>query len=330
MMKWKKSAITILGAALFLAGCGTSSKQTKETGDSTGDKEIFNIGITQISEHPSLDSAQEGFKKALEDAGLEVNYDIQNAQDDNSANDTIATNLVHSKVDLIFANSTPSAQASLSKTTDIPIIFTSVTDAVAAELVQSMEKPGGNVTGTIDMHPEAIQNTLKFMKEELGAATIGTIYNAGEQNSRAQVDNVKKILDNLGLKLEEASVATTADVKQAAESLIGKVDAFYIVTDNTVIKAIESVVSVADEKKLPLLTAELDSLDRGAFAAFGFDYYDIGYEAGEIAVQVLKGEKKPSEIPVQPPQQLKLKMNKKTAETIGVKIKPEWEAELVE
>src|SRR5690606_34208710 len=128
----------------------------------------YKVGVTQIVEHPSLNAAFDGFKKALEDAGLDVEYDIQNAQNDNSANTTIANNLVSSGVDLIFANSTPSAQAVAGATSDIPIVFTSVTDAVSAELVASMESPGGNVTGTIDNHPEAIPTTMKFLKEELG------------------------------------------------------------------------------------------------------------------------------------------------------------------
>ena len=133
----------------------------------------YKIGVTQIVEHPSLNAAYDGFKKAIEDAGLDVEYDIQNAQNDNSANTTIANNLVSTGVDLIFANSTPSAQAAASATQEIPIIFTSVTDAVSAELVASMENPGGNVTGTIDNHPDAIPNTMKFLKEELERKMLG-------------------------------------------------------------------------------------------------------------------------------------------------------------
>ena len=204
--------------------------------------------------------------------------------------------LVSSGVDLIFANSTPSAQAVAGATKDIPIVFTSVTDAVSAELVESMESPGGNVTGTIDTHPDAIPNTMKFLKEELGAKNVGMVFNAGEQNSRAQVDAVKEHVEDMDMNVVEASVSTSAEVKQATESLIGKVDAFYIITDNTVVSALESVISVANDNKIPMMVGEFDSVKRGGLGAYGFEYYDIGYEAGQMAVKILKGESKPADI----------------------------------
>lgn len=331
MNKFKPLLSLGLASMLLLAGCG----QSEETGtkDSDSKKEVVEIGVTQIVEHPSLDAAFSGFKKALEENGFvegdNVEYDVQNAQGDMNNNSTIANNLVGNKVDLIFANSTPSAQAALSATQDIPIVFTSVTDPIGAQLVQTMEEPGANVTGTTDSHPDAIPNTLKFIKDELGLTKVGLIYNAGEQNSVAQVEAVKSLLNEIGLEPVEASVSTSAEVKQAAESLVGRAESFYIVTDNTVVSAIESVVNVANENDMPLLTAELDSLDRGAFAAFGFEYYDIGYEAGLKAAQILKGEKQPSEIPVQYPQNLMLVINENTANEIGVEVKGEWEAELI-
>ena len=262
--------------------------------------------------------------------GLEVEYDVQNAQNDNSSNTTIANNLVGSGVDLIFANSTPSAQAVAVATQDIPIVFTSVTDAVSAELVESMESPGGNVTGTLDSHPEAIPTTMKFMKEELGVKNVGMVFNSGEINSRTQVDAVKAILEEMDMNVVEASVATSADVKQAAESLIGKADAFYIITDNTVVSALESVIDVANANKIPTMVAEFDSVKRGGLGAYGFEFYDIGYEAGQMAVKILKGESTPAELPVQIPQNLKFIMNKEAADAIGLEIKDEWNAELTE
>ncbi|HEY4554481.1 MAG TPA: ABC transporter substrate-binding protein [Bacillaceae bacterium] len=331
----KKSAIAIFSAALILSACGSKTSEPADKGGNAskggGDADkTYKIGVTQIVEHPSLNAAFDGFKKALEDAGIKAEYDPQIAQGDNSANTTIANNLVSAGVDLIFANSTPSAQAAASATKDIPIVFTSVTDAVGAELVESMEKPGGNVTGTIDSHPDAIPNTMKFLKEELNAKNVGMVFNSGEQNSRAQVDSVKKLLESMDMKVVEASVATSADVKQAAESLVGKADSLYIITDNTVVSALESVVSVANDNKMPMMVGEFDSVKRGGLAAYGFEYYDIGYEAGQMAVKILKGEAKPSDLPVQVPQKLKLVMNKKTAEAIELEIKDEWNAEFSE
>ncbi|QFG00727.1 BMP family ABC transporter substrate-binding protein [Psychrobacillus glaciei] len=320
---WKKMMAVIFSTTLILAACG-------DGGEKAGSSKKYKIGVTQIVEHPSLNAAYDGFKKALEDAGIDAEYDSQIAQGDNSANTTIATNLVSAKVDLIFANSTPSAQAAASATSDIPIVFTSVTDAVGAELVKSMESPGGNVTGTIDAHPDAISDTMKFLKEQLGAKKVGMVFNSGEQNSRAQVDAVKEMLKGMDMTVVEASVATSADVKQAAESLIGKVDSMYIITDNTVVSALESVISVANDNKIPVMVAEFDSVKRGGLAAYGFEYYDIGYEAGQMAVKILKGESKPADLPVQVPQNLKLVMNKKAASILGIDIKDEWKAELVE
>ena len=190
-----------------------------------------------------------------------------------------------------------------------------------------MEAPGGNVTGTSDANPDAIPSTIKFMAEELGAKNVGTVYNAGEQNSVVQIDAMREAAKKEGLKLVEASVATSADVKQATESLIGKVDAIYIITDNTVVSALESVVMVANELDIPLFVGELDSVEKGGFAAYGFNYYDIGYQAGEMAAEILLNGTNPGEIPAEYPKQLKLVINKTAAKEMGIEIKPEWEEE---
>jgi putative ABC transport system substrate-binding protein len=161
--KWLTIGMIIFGMLLLVSACGKSEKPETTGGSSEGTisgetavNKKYKIGVTQIVEHPSLNAAYDGFKKAIEDSGLNVEFEVQNAQNDNSINMTIANNLVNSGVDLIFANSTPSAQAVAGVTSDIPIIFTSVTDAVSAELVQSVESPGGNVTGTIDNQPKAL------------------------------------------------------------------------------------------------------------------------------------------------------------------------------
>jgi putative tryptophan/tyrosine transport system substrate-binding protein len=335
MTKRKSMGLAALGltGALLLSACGNGSESADENKANGSEETTYEVGITQFVEHPSLDAATEGFKKALEDEGLAVEYDEQNANADQNNVQTIANNLAGDGVDLIFANATPSAQAALNATKDIPIVFTSVTDAIGAQLVKSMEEPGGNVTGTIDNHPEAIPNTVKFISENFPDKTIGTVYNAGEQNSIAQVDMIKNAIKELGLnELATATVSNSSEVKQAAESLIGKADVIYIITDNTVVSALESVVQVAQDNQLPLFVGELDSVERGGFAAYGFDYEDIGYEAGLLAAQILKGEKEPAELPVQYPQNLKLVINKKAAEAMKVELKEEWndQAEFVE
>ncbi|WP_404331151.1 ABC transporter substrate-binding protein [Mesobacillus maritimus] len=324
--KKKWMAAVGIASALLLAGCGSEESGSDSSTGGEEDKETtFKVGVTQIAEHPSLDAAFEGFKKALEEAGLEVEYDVQNAQGDANNNAPIAQNFVGDGVDLIFANSTPSAQSALNATKDIPIVFTSVTDAVGAELVKSMENTEGNVTGTLDNHPDAIPNTVKFIDEQFEGQTVGLVYNSGEQNSIAQIEMVKEAGKNTDLKFVEATVSTTAEVKQATESLVGKADVIYIITDNTVVSGLDSVIMVANENDIPLFVGELDSVAKGGFAAYGFDYADIGYEAGVMAAQILKGEKQPSELPVQYPQNLKLVINKKAAEEMNIEIKEEWD-----
>jgi putative ABC transport system substrate-binding protein len=318
---WKKIAFVIFSATLILSACSDGAKK-----NTSEESKTYKIGVTQIVEHPSLNAAFEGFKEALKDADVEVEYLVENAQNDNSANTTIATNLVNSGVDLIFANSTPSTQAAANATKDIPIVFTSVTDAVSAELVDSMESPGGNVTGTIDLHPDVIMKTLKFLKEELGAENVGVIFNSGEQNSRVQVDKINELKKELGLNIVEASVSSSAEVKQAAESLIGKVDSMYIIKDNTVVSALESVVLVANDNKIPMMVGELDSVKRGGLAAYGFEYFDIGYAAGQMAVKILTEGSKPADLPVQVPKELRFVMNKDTVEAIDLNVKDEWKA----
>ncbi|MDQ1145509.1 putative ABC transport system substrate-binding protein [Bacillus sp. SORGH_AS 510] len=310
-----------LAGMLMLAGCG--SKESAGDAKKDGSKE-FKVGISQFAPHPSLDAATEGFKKALKDKGIKVTFDEQNAQADMNNTQTIANNFVGDKVDLIFANATPSATAALNATKEIPIIFTSVTDPVGAGLVEAFDKPGKNITGTTDNHPDATKKTIDFITEEVKAKKVGVIYNSGEQNSVVQVKEVKKLAEEKGAKLVEVSVSTTAEVKQAAESLVGRVDAIYIPTDNTVVTALDSVISVANSKKIPLFVGELDSMKKGAVAASGFSYYDLGYQSGLMAADILSGKKKASEIPVQLPKSLKLVINKSAAEAQGLKVKEDW------
>lgn len=323
-------AFGVLAMALVLTACGQKTEQTTGKAGEESQPKAKVVGATQIVEHPSLDDAFRGFKEALADEGFvegtSVIYNVQNAQNDMNNAQTIARNFVADRVDLIFANSTPSAQAALNATKDIPIIFTSVTDPVGAGLVPSMTQAGSNITGTTDTHPEAIQKMLAFIADEMHLSKIGIVYNAGEQNSIAQVQAVKEAIRQKDHPLEvvEASVSGTSDVKQAAESLIGRIDTFYVISDNTVVAALEGLIAVADAHRLPVFTAEFDSLRRGGFAAYGFRYYDIGYQAGKMAAMILKSEKNPSEIPPEYPKTLHLVINKKTAEKLGIPIRPEW------
>ena len=313
---------------ILLAACGSNDSAEKESDNGSsdsGEEKTYLVGATQIVEHPSLDAAYEGFKAALADAGLNVEFDFKSAQNDQNNVKPISDGFVADGVDLIFANSTPSALGALQATSEIPIVFTSVTDPVDAKLIDSMEEPGGNVTGVVDLHPEAIDSTVQFIAEYFPDATVGMVYNAGEQNSVTQVNTVKEAADGTGMTIVERTVANTSAVQQAAMSLVEDVDVFYIITDNTVVSALDSVVSVANDHDIPLVVGEPDSLAKGGFATFGIDYYTIGYRSGEMAAMILQGEKTPSEIPVEYPPELQLYINKTAAEEQGVEWHSDWD-----
>ncbi|WP_099157697.1 ABC transporter substrate-binding protein [Virgibacillus ndiopensis] len=326
-MKRLLQLIAILGV-IVLAACGnnTSSTNGDGDGDSTSEGEkTYKIGATQIVEHPSLDAAYEGFQSALDDAGLDVEYDLQSAQNDQNNVKPISDGFVADNVDLIFANSTPSALGALQATSEIPIVFTSVTDAVDAGLVKSMDEPGENITGVVDLHPDAIKKTVEFIDANFPDAKVGMVYNAGEQNSVTQVEAVKEAAKGTSLSFVERTVANSAEVQQATTTLVGEADVFYIITDNTVVSALDSVVGVANEQDIPLIVGEPNSLAKGGFATFGIDYYTIGYRSGEMAAAILTGEKKPSDIPVEYPPEIQLFINKQGAEEQGVEWNPEWD-----
>lgn len=334
----RKLLLLLLGVVgLFaLAACGgdanTDTESNNEANNNDGsnnngetDGDSYVIGTTQILEHPSLDQATEGFEDAVEEAGLDVEFDYQNAQNDQNNVKTIADNFVADDVDLIFANSTPSALGALNATDDIPILFTSVTDAVEAELVDSMDKPGSNATGVVDLHPDAIKETVKFMDENFEGANVGLIYSAGEQNSVTQIEAVQDAMEGTSLSAEEKTVSNSSEVQQAADSLAGGVDLFYIITDNTVVSALDAVVGVSEEQQIPLVVGEPDSLEGGGFATYGIDYYTIGHRTGEMAVEILEEEKDPATMEVEYPEDMQLIINEEAADAQGVEWKDEWD-----
>lgn len=333
---WGTAVAVLVAGMLMLSGCGNSesSSDSEQNGNGDANKkdktEKVTVGMTQIVEHPSLDAASKGFKKGMADSGYKagenVSYKSENAQNDKANAVTIAKSFVSDKVDLIFANSTPSAQSAVNATDEIPIVFTSVSDPVGSELVDSMDNPGGNVTGTTDTHPDAIPKMVTFIAEQFdNIDTVGMIYNSGESNSVTQVDRAEKAMKDTDLELEKVTVSNDSEVLQAAKSLVGRADAIYIITDNTVVSALDSVLKVGYNNEIPVFVGELDSVKKGGLAAYGFSYEDIGYQTGKMAAKILKGDKQPKDIPVAYPDNLKLLINKDAAKKMGVEIKPEWD-----
>jgi|SRR5690625_25296 len=318
-MKMNKGVLLIFSLVILM----TLGACDESTGTSSG--EVFTIGASQFVEHPSLDAAYEGFQAALDDSDLNVEFELRNAQGDQSNVNTIAQNFVADDVDLIFANATPSALGALQATRDLPIVFTSVTDAIEAGLAESLDEADRNITGVLDMHPDAITETINFIEQYFPDSRVGVVYNAGEQNSVIQVNHVNEAVQDTSLTVIERTVSTSAEVQQATTSLVGEVDVIYIVTDNTVVSALETVVAVANEQDLPLIVGEPDSLERGGFATFGIDYYTIGYRSGEMAVEILSGESNPGDISIEYPPEIELFINKEAAEAQGIEWNNEWD-----
>ena len=314
----------LLVIALTAIACG-GEEVTPTTGGSaetTAVGQNYKIGITQIVSHPALDATAQGFIDALAEAGYvegeNVTYDEQNAQGEMANATTIAQKFVGDQVDLILSIATPTSQAAVQATTDIPIVFAAVTDPVAAGLVANETAPEANVTGVSDMLP--VQPHLDLIMQLVpDAKTIGLLYNAGETNSVTLVEKEKVAAEAMGLEVVEATAASSSEVLAAAQSLVGRVDVISVLTDNTVVSALESVVMVCEENGIPLIAGDIDSVERGAVAAYAFDYYDHGVQAGQVAVQILEGTAIAS-IPVQYAQDLKLAINLVAAESMGVTV----------
>lgn len=325
-----KTVLSILMAASLLAaaGCGGAAKDASSGKDQAAKqdgKKVYKIGITQIVEHPALDATRKGFLAALKDNGFvekeNLDVDVQIAQGDQTNNISIAQKFAGDKKDLVLAIATPSAQAAAQAIKDTPVIFTAVTDPLGAKLIKSLDQPGGNLTGVSDTHPDEIKKLMEFIGKEFPKVkTIGTVINDGEQNSVITIKRAEDALASKNIKIVKASVANSSEVKQAAESLIGKVDALYIPKDNTVISSFEAVVQVAEKNKLPLFVGDVDSVKRGGFATYGYDYYDIGYTTGKLAIEVLKNGKKPADLPVRFPEKLDLFLNLKAAASQGIEV----------
>jgi len=278
------------------------------------------VAVTAIVEHPALDAARDGIKAALAEAGYvdgqNLKFVYESAQGNPATAAQIARKLVGEAPAVIVPISTPSAQAVVGATKDIPVVFTAVTDPVGAKLVRDLKHPGGNVTGMSDLSP--IAKHLDLVKEILPAAkTLGVIYNPGEANSLTLVDLLRKEAPARGLKILEAPAPKSADVLPAAQSLVGNVDAIYVPTDNTVVTALEAIVKVGEQNRLPVIAGDTDSVPRGAIAALGFNYGDVGRQTGKIVVRVLKGEQ-PGDIPVEGVEITELFVNPGAAKAMGV------------
>lgn len=280
------------------------------------------VAVTSIVEHPALNAARDGVKKALEDAGYKdgdnLIFQFETAQGNPATAAQIAQKYVGESPNVIVPIATPSAQAVVAATQDIPVVFTAVTDPVSAQLVKDPAHPGGNVTGVADMSPVA--EHLKLIKQIVPAVKkVGVTFNPGETNSVVLLAALKKVAPDYGVEIVEAPATKSSDVQAAAQSLIGKADVIYVPTDNTIVSALEAVIGVGTDNKIPVFSGDTDSVTRGTIASVGFDYFDVGRQTGEVVVRVLKGEK-PADIPVINAAGTDLFVNTKAAAAMGVTI----------
>ena len=328
MMKNKKFVKGIAAAAIaamsmgMLAGCGGGS-------DTQQDAEMHKVGIVQLMQHGALDQANQGLVEGLAAAGYVVGenleIDQQNAQGDQSNLQSIAQQFLSNDVEMIMAIATPAAQVMAANTEEIPIVATAITSFEQAGLVESNEAPNTNVTGTHDMTPIAEQIDL-LLQIVPDAKSIGTVYTSSEKNSQVQVGILKEVCEAKGLTVVERTVSTVNDIQQATQSLVEEdVDAVWLCTDNNVASAMPQVVGVTDAAGIITVCAEESMVMSGGTITYGINFYQIGYDAGLMAAQILNGEAVPAEMPIQGPKQedLKLVINPEAVEIIGVEIPAE-------
>ena len=278
------------------------------------------VAITQIVEHPALDSVRKGVKDELASAGYKagenLKWTFESAQGNSATAAQIAKKFAGKSPDVIVAIATPSAQTVAAAARNSNIVFSAVTDPLGAKLVKNMEKPGGNITGVSDLTP--IDKHMALVKRVVPSAkTVGVIYNPGEANSVTLVKLVHKYAPLQGMKVVEAGATKSSEVLSAARSLVGKADVIYVPTDNTVISAFSAVVKVGMAAKLPVIAGDTDSVKQGAIAALGFNYYDVGRQTGKIVIKVLNGTK-PGDIAVQGVDKMELFVNPGAAQKMGV------------
>ncbi|HVO04484.1 MAG TPA: ABC transporter substrate-binding protein [Candidatus Cybelea sp.] len=280
------------------------------------------VAVTAIVQHPALDACRDGIRDELKANGYEegknLKFVYESAQGNPGTAVQIAQKFVGENPTVIVPISTPSAQAVIAATSDIPVVFTAVTDPLGAKLVANLDKPGGNVTGISDLSP--VGKHLDLIRQIVpGAKRIGVPYNPGEANSVTLLKLLKEKAAPLGMEIVEAPAPKSADVQAAAQSLVGKADVIYVPTDNTIVSALEAVIGVGVDNKLPVFAGDTDSVKRGAVAAIGFDYYDVGRQTGKVVVRVLKGEK-PGDIAVQGIEITQLFVNPGAAQKMGITV----------
>lgn len=345
MKKSIKAIIAATFTAALLAGCSSNTASTTTAAETTtaaateatetttagsadaADTALadgsYTIGINQFAVHGSLDNCREGFLEGLAENGFVEGQNLtvleENAQADPGLAAQISTNFAGQNVDLICAIATPSAQSaySVGRKSDIPVIYTAVTDPIAAELANDDKTPVGEVTGTSDKLP--VEQQLEMIRAILpDAKKIGIMYTTSEVNSASTLAEYKEKAADYGFEIVESGVSSTADIPLAADSLLEQVDCLNNLTDNTVVASLPLILSKANAKNIPVFGSEIEQVKIGCLAAMGLDYVDLGKQTGRMAAEVLKGEKKASEMSFEVIEAAAFYGNTKVAEDLGI------------
>lgn len=310
MKKGKVSILVLIGiiGVMLFTGC------TKDNNSSEAD---YVIGISQLLEHAALDDARQGFEDGLKELGVNAKIVYQNAQGEIPNTISISQKFVKDKVDLIFAIGTSSAQSAKQATTDIPVLFSAVTDPVKSEIVSDWDAVGGNVTGTSDMADTSYQ--LDMLKEiDPNIKKVGIIYNTSEPNSQIQVEEVEALAASKGLEIVKVGVSSINDLPQGLDSLLNKVDALYALTDNMVADAVELVSKKLIDNKIISVSAEETQVRGGLLITNGLNYYELGKQTAQMAKEILVDGKDISTIPVGLAEETITTVNEKTLKALGL------------
>lgn len=283
------------------------------------------IGISKFVAHPALDDVEQGIQEELLALGYDdIRYDLQSANADMTTASQIAAKFKADRVDIAVGIATPNAQALVSAIDDIPVVFTAVTDPVDAGLVPSLSGGGENVTGYSDMTP--VREQIELLAQFGDIQAIGHVYSAGEANALVLAGQAEQVAEELGIDFVTATVTNSSEVRQAAQSIVDRVDVFYMSTDNAVVSALSSLTDVAMGAGVPVVTADPTSAEtQNVVAAYGFDYYTMGRATGALVARILEGEN-PGDIPVQfltDRDDLILHVNVDVAEELGIELSQE-------
>ncbi|WP_024405758.1 ABC transporter substrate-binding protein [Streptococcus suis] len=308
----KLATISVASMGLLtLAACSSSSEQASS--------DVVKVGVLQYMEHESLTAAREGFVAELEANGYKEGeklvLDYQNAQGDQANLQTISEQLIDGN-DIVLAIATPSAQSLATVSTETPIVFTAVTDPLSADLVESIEKPGGLLTGTSDQAP--IDKQVELLGQAVpDAKTVGILYTTSERNSEVQVEQAKELLEKAGYKVVVKGITSSNEVQDATTSLMKDVDALFIPTDNTVASTMTMIGELSVEHKVPVIGGSTDMVDEGGLLTYGTNYEALGRQTAKMAIKIIEGAKV-SETAVEYPETVSLHVNEEMAQKLGI------------